>query len=63
MEKWIVVKNKKKDDYYVSLGISGGYGKGYKRSISIGSLSALEKTHENALDVLKQIAKALPTDA
>ncbi|WP_416756397.1 IS1634 family transposase [Mycoplasma aquilae ATCC BAA-1896] len=63
MEKWIVVKNKKKDDYYVSLGISGGYGKGYKRSISIGSLSVLEKTHENALDVLKQIAKTLPTDA
>ncbi|WLP85869.1 hypothetical protein [Mycoplasma seminis] len=63
MKKWLVTKNKKKDDYYVSLAISGGYGKGYERSISIGNLSKLQEQNEDAMEIIKQLAASLPLDA
>ncbi|WPB54740.1 IS1634 family transposase [Mycoplasmopsis verecunda] len=56
-------KNKEKDDYYVGLAISAGYGKGYDKSISIGSLSKLSTKHNNPISILKKIAESLPLDA
>ncbi|QDY86704.1 hypothetical protein FRW55_03310 [Mycoplasma anserisalpingitidis] len=52
-DKWIVVKSKRKDEYYISLAISGGYGKGYKKSIGIGSLSELQKFNSDPINALK----------
>ncbi|WPB54414.1 hypothetical protein SAM46_02910 [Mycoplasmopsis verecunda] len=63
MKKWLVTKTKKKDDYYVGLAISAGYGKGYDKSISIGSLSKLSTKHNNPISILKKIAESLPLDA
>lgn len=52
-DKWLVTKSKKKDTYYISIGISAGYGKGYKKLIGVGSLDELMKYHPDPINALK----------
>ncbi|QGZ97235.1 IS1634 family transposase [Mycoplasma sp. NEAQ87857] len=53
-EKWIIVRSKRKDTYYITAAISNGHARGYKRSIGLGNLEKLEKSTKDPINLLKE---------
>ncbi|WP_426461477.1 IS1634 family transposase [Mycoplasma hafezii] len=61
MEKFIVIKHKRKNHTYVSVAVSNGYGKGYSNQVGIGRLEKLMEIVSDPISVLKKEAEKIPT--
>uniref|UniRef100_UPI000496486B hypothetical protein n=2 Tax=Mycoplasmopsis primatum TaxID=55604 RepID=UPI000496486B len=56
---YIILKIKRKDFTYVCAGISNGFNKGTGNQIGLGKLEDLERKNENAIDILKKVAREI----
>ncbi|MEE3928013.1 IS1634 family transposase [Mycoplasmopsis ciconiae] len=61
-EKWLLIKRKNKNSTYLSLAISGGFGKGYKKSIGIGTLEKWSEYTDDPFEKIKELVKNYSTE-
>lgn len=54
--------NKNNQNYYVFVATSAGYGKGYKKILSLGNLKSLEEKNSQCMDIMKGVIKTLSID-
>ncbi|WP_029513188.1 hypothetical protein, partial [Mycoplasmopsis primatum] len=48
--------------YYVFVATSAGYGKGYKKIVSLGNLESLEAKNPQCIEIMKSVVKTMTSD-
>ncbi|WP_406616699.1 hypothetical protein [Mycoplasmopsis adleri] len=61
-DKWLLISRKNKNSTYLSLALSGGFGKGYKKSIGIGTVEKWEKYCSDPVEKIKKLSQNYNTD-
>ncbi|WP_208664730.1 IS1634 family transposase [Mycoplasma nasistruthionis] len=56
-EHFIVIRQKRKDHFYIFIAVSNGFAKGYSKQIGIGRLDKLEKIVDDPVGILKNICR------